>query len=165
MILVLLTISQMIHDPSNEDETAWVSFLFILISDTLPLCSFNDPSIIWVYLPILHILTSPSIPPDTIFWQSFVPEIDVTPWLCESLIANNSFPDWGKNALILPSFQPDKIDLPSTEKNIQKHSSPGTSILNNSYLVFEFHTLISFKLLVANSSEYPDGYAISFIRS
>jgi hypothetical protein len=68
-------------------------------------------------------------------------------------IENNNFPDWGKNALIFPSFHPDNILFPSTEKNIQKHSSPGTSILNNSYLVFEFQTLISFKLLVANSSE------------
>merc|ERR1719263_1639889 len=97
---------------------------------------------IWVCLPILQTLTSPSMPPETIFWQSLVPEM-----------AERSFPDCGRKDLILPSFHPERIDLPSLAKKTQWHSSPGTSILRSSCLVLVFQTLMSFRLLVANNSE------------
>jgi len=85
--------SQMMHDPSNDEEIAWLSFLLIPMLETLDRCSFKDTSMICVYLPILHTRTSPSMPPDTIFWQSAVPAMAVAPWLCASLMAKSNLPD------------------------------------------------------------------------
>lgn len=74
------------QDPSKDEETAWSSFLFILMFETLPLCSLRDASMIWVCVPIFQILTSPSMPPEMILWQSLVRAREVTPWLWASLM-------------------------------------------------------------------------------
>jgi len=142
-----------------------VSALFTLISETRPRCSFKEPSMIYVWRPMRQTLTSPSWPPDTIFWQSLVPEIAVTPWLWASFIAKSNFPDYGKKARIFPSLQPERTDFPSLEKKTQKHSSPGTSIRKSSCLVLVFQMRMSLMEQVAKSSEYPVGKAISLMRS
>lgn len=78
---------------------------------------------------------------------------DVQPCICASFITYINLPDYGKNALILPSDHPLTILLPSFINATAQHSRLGTYILNNSYLFLAFHTLISFNELVANTSE------------
>lgn len=95
MILVKEFKSQTIQLPSELADTAWSLEALILISKTYPLCSLREASSTCVYLPILHILTSPSLPPEMILLQSEVTEIAVTPWLWASLMTYMSFPDWG----------------------------------------------------------------------
>ena len=51
---------------------------------------------IWVCIPMRQMRTSPSMPPETMREQSFVGASAVTPWLCASLIAYSSLPDWGQ---------------------------------------------------------------------
>lgn len=58
--------SQIIHDPSALALTAYSLFLLTYIDQTLPLCSFIDAFITYVYFPISHTLTSPSDPPEII---------------------------------------------------------------------------------------------------
>lgn len=49
----------MIQDPSAEAETAYSLFFLTCIDHTLPLCSFIEACITYVYLPIFQTLTSP----------------------------------------------------------------------------------------------------------
>lgn len=58
--------SQIIQEPSALALTAYSLFLLTWIDHTLPLCSFIDDFITYVYLPISQTLTSPSDPPDII---------------------------------------------------------------------------------------------------
>ena len=60
------------QDPSEEAETAYSLFFLTWMDQTLPLCSFIDASMIWVYFPIFQTRTSPSLPPEIIFAQSDV---------------------------------------------------------------------------------------------
>lgn len=83
----------MIQDPSAEAETAYSLFFLTWIDQTLPLCSFIEAYITYVYLPIFHTLTSPSDPPEIILEQSEVLVIALTPCICASVITYNSFPD------------------------------------------------------------------------
>lgn len=80
--------SQIIQDPSALALTAWSLFFLIFIKlkviytymlHTLPLCSFMEASITWVYFPIFHTLTSPSEPPEIILDPFEVVHMAVTP--------------------------------------------------------------------------------------
>merc|ERR1712232_1026871 len=103
--------SQMIHEPSEDAETACESSFLTWMLQTRPVCSFKDASISVFCKPILQVRTSPSIPPVMMRPQSFVTPIAVTPFLCASLITYLSLPLCGRNARTLPSLQPETIDL------------------------------------------------------
>jgi len=141
------------HVLSLEADTAYSLLVFTCIAHTLPLCSFKEAFITYVCLLIYQTLTSPSLPPLIIFYQSEVDVIAVTPCTWASFITYNNFPDYGKNPLIFPSLHPLIICLPSFMNPTQLHSKLGTSILNSSYLFLLFHILISFIPQVANTSE------------
>lgn len=83
----------MIQDPSAEAETAYSLFFLTCIDHTLPLCSFIEACITYVYLPIFQTLTSPSEPPEIILEQSEVLVIALTPWIWASVITYNNLPD------------------------------------------------------------------------
>lgn len=79
--LVWFLRSQIMQDPSPLALTACVFSLLIYIDQTCPLCSFKEASITCVCFVILHILISPSAPPEIILYPLDVAVTDVQPWL------------------------------------------------------------------------------------
>mmetsp|Transcript_7955 Transcript_7955/g.24802 ORF Transcript_7955/g.24802 Transcript_7955/m.24802 type:complete len:212 (-) Transcript_7955:230-865(-) len=159
------------HEPSAEAETHCESSFETAIEKTGPLCSCMEASITCCPLDTAHTRTLPSAPPEMSLRQSFDERTAVTPliWtvppdalpmpvsLCASLMTYCKLPDCGPKTRILPSAQPERIEVPLGGKAIQFTITLGTCMRSSSDSVAACQMRISEPPHVAKSSAYPLG--------